>query len=158
MLHTRLSSATARLLVACYCLSAYPGALLHAQESLSLPTVNLLVGGHGIVAEVASSHMTRTKGLMHRHYLAPQQGMLFVYNSSQKLCMWMKNTLLPLSVAFLDEDGRIVNIAMMHPHDETPHCSNGRALYALEMNQGWFAARKVAAGDIISGVALAVKR
>ncbi|MDR2881532.1 MAG: DUF192 domain-containing protein [Azoarcus sp.] len=105
-----------------------------------------------IDVEVAADEKTRQLGLMYRSSLPPDQGMLFVYSSSIRLCMWMKNTLIPLSVAFLDEEGRILNIEDMTPLSEESHCSSRPARYALEMNQGWFAKHGVKAGDRIEGV------
>lgn len=114
--------------------------------------VNLEAGKHRIEAEVAADEQARHLGLMYRSHLPPDQGMLFVYPSSIRLCMWMKNTLIPLSVAFLDEEGRILNIEDMTPQSEESHCSAKPARYALEMNRGWFAGHGVKAGDRIGGV------
>jgi uncharacterized membrane protein (UPF0127 family) len=114
--------------------------------------VSLEAGKHRIKAEVAADEQARRLGLMYRSHLPPDQGMLFVYPSSVQSCMWMKNTLIPLSVAFLDEEGRILNIEDMAPQSEENHCAAKPARYALEMNRGWFAARGVKAGDRIEGV------
>jgi uncharacterized membrane protein (UPF0127 family) len=113
---------------------------------------NLEVGKHRIEVEVAANEQTRNLGLMYRSHLPPDQGMIFVYPSPTRICMWMKNTLIPLSVAFLDEEGRILNIEDMAPHSEKNHCTVKPARYALEMNQGWFAGHGVKAGDRIDGV------
>jgi uncharacterized membrane protein (UPF0127 family) len=78
--------------------------------------------------------------------------MIFVFPSPQRVSMWMKNTLIPLSVAFIDADGRILNIEDMEPHSEQTHSSTNLATYALEMNQGWFAARGIRDGDQVSGL------
>jgi uncharacterized membrane protein (UPF0127 family) len=114
--------------------------------------VSLEVGKHRIEAEVVADERARNLGLMYRSHLPPDQGMIFVYPSLVRICMWMKNTLIPLSVAFLDEEGRILNIEDMTPHSEESHCAVKPARHALEMNQGWFARHGVKAGDRIEGV------
>jgi len=114
--------------------------------------VSLEAGKHRIEAEVAADEQTRQLGLMYRSHLPSGQGMLFVYPSPNRICMWMRNTLIPLSVAFLDEEGRILNIADMTPQSEESHCAAKPARYALEMNQGWFAGHGVKVGDRIEGV------
>jgi len=113
---------------------------------------SLEAGGHRIEVEVAADEQTRQLGLMYRSRLPSGQGMLFLYPSSLRICMWMKNTLIPLSVAFLDEEGRILNIEDMTPLSEESHCSVKPARHALEMNQGWFAGHGVKAGDRVEGV------
>ena len=127
-------------------------ALGTAQASAQAPTVTLSAGVHLIRAEVAADFDTRARGLMHRQKLAPNQGMLFVFDETTRHCMWMKNTLIPLSVAFIQADGTIVNIADMKPHDETSHCATRPVPYALEMDRGWFAARGLKPGTRIGGL------
>jgi uncharacterized membrane protein (UPF0127 family) len=117
-----------------------------------LPTVQLGAGMHLIRAEVAATDATRTLGLMHRTALAPNGGMLFVFEAPAPYCMWMKNTPLPLSVAFIDASGAIVNIADMQPHTEQSHCATAPVTYALEMRQGWFAERGIRAGERLRGL------
>lgn len=117
-----------------------------------LPVAELRAGMHLIRAEVASDFSTRARGLMHRKGLAPNAGMLFVFDGPSQQCMWMKNTDIPLSVAFLDEQGTIINIADMQPHDEQTHCSRRPALYALEMTRGWFAERGIKPGAKLGGL------
>ncbi|MCB1956155.1 MAG: DUF192 domain-containing protein [Rhodocyclaceae bacterium] len=114
--------------------------------------VELSAGMHRIEAEFASDMDTRMRGLMHRQQMAPQHGMLFAFPEDARHCMWMRNTLIPLSVAFLDEAGRILNIEDMAPQTEDSHCAAGPARYALEMNLGWFAQRGMGAGTTIRGV------
>ena len=130
------------------------GMLLAAAGATNAQTqrASLEVGRHRIEVEVAADEQTRKLGLMYRSRLPSGQGMLFVYPFSIRLCMWMKNTLIPLSVAFLDEEGRILNIEDMAPLSEESHCSVGSARHALEMNQGWFAEHGVKAGDRVGGV------
>jgi len=117
-----------------------------------LPVVELKAGMHLIRAEVAADYSTRGRGLMHRKSLAQNTGMLFIFDQPASHCMWMKNTYIPLSVAFLDEKGEIINIADMQPHSEQSHCATRPALYALEMTQGWFAQRGIKAGVRLGGV------
>jgi len=118
----------------------------------ALPTITLNAGIHVIQAEVAGTPATRSQGLMLRKAMAQGAGMLFLFDESAAHCMWMKNTLIPLSVAFIDERGRIVNIAEMQPLDETSRCASRPARYALEMNQGWFKQRGIVAGAVIQGL------
>jgi len=116
------------------------------------PVVRLSAGIHLIQAEVVADYATRAQGLMHRKTLAPNGGMLFVFDDRSIHCMWMKNTLIPLSVAFIDDRGTIVNIADMEPHSEASHCAAQPVRYALEMNRGWFAARAIKPGARLGGV------
>lgn len=118
----------------------------------SLPSIKLNAGIFVIQAEVANTTATRAQGLMRRKALAPGAGMVFKFDESDLHCMWMKNTLIPLSVAFIDERGAIVNVADMQPLDETSHCALRSVRYALEMNQGWFKKRGIGPGMIIQGV------
>ncbi len=115
------------------------------------PVVQLNAGMHLIQAEVVAKPGARTQGLMHRKSLAQNSGMLFVFDEHAIHCMWMKNTLIPLSVAFLDDRGTIVNIADMEPHSEASHCAARPVRYALEMNRGWFAARAIKPGSRLGG-------
>ena len=116
------------------------------------PVVQLNAGMHLIRAEVVSAPETRAQGLMHRKQMAQNAGMLFIFDEPAVHCMWMKNTLIPLSVAFIDERGTIVNIADMQPHSEASHCAAQPVRYALEMNRGWFAARGIKPGSRLSGI------
>jgi len=120
-----------------------------AQE---LPVVQLSAGMHSIRAEVAADFSTRARGLMHRSSRPANAGMLFIFDEPSIHCMWMKNTLIPLSVAFLDAAGTLINIAEMAPHSEQSHCAAREARYALEMNRGWFAARGIKPGTRLGGI------
>jgi uncharacterized protein len=91
-------------------------------------------------------------GLMNRKSMPTQHGMLFVFDADARHCMWMKNTLLPLSVAFLDEQGIILNVEEMKPQTENTHCATRPARYALEMNEGWFSRRGLKAGTALKGI------
>jgi uncharacterized membrane protein (UPF0127 family) len=112
----------------------------------TLPRVDIQAGMHVIRAEVAADGATRMRGLMMRERLGPNEGMLFVFEQKAGHCFWMKNTLIPLSIAFIDDDGTIANILDMKPHDESSHCPVRAVRYALEMEQGWFAKRGLKAG------------
>jgi uncharacterized protein len=138
-------------------IAAAVGLTLLAGPSLSLaqtrlPTVELTAGMHVVKAEVAARDQDRQQGLMFREKMGSNEGMLFVFEQPQKVCMWMKNTLLPLSVAFLDEKGRIINIEDMKPQTLESHCAAKPARYALEMNEGWFRQKNIKAGIVLSGV------
>lgn len=116
------------------------------------PVVELSVGIHRIHAEVAHTEDHRQQGLMHRKAMPQQTGMLFVFDRPAPYCMWMRNTFIPLSVAFLDAQGRIINIEDMAPQRDDPHCARRPAAFALEMNQSWFAKRGISAGAAIVGI------
>lgn len=124
-----------------------------AQAQASLPLVDLGAGMYRIEAELASTPQSRQTGLMHRPTMPAGRGMLFVFDQAARHCMWMKNTYIPLSVAFIDDEGRIVNIADMQPLTEDSHCAGAPVRYALEMNRGWFAERGLGEGDVVRGVA-----
>jgi uncharacterized membrane protein (UPF0127 family) len=117
-----------------------------------LPLLELFAGMHRIEAELAATHDSRQIGMMGRTIMAPQQGMFFVFPEVVKHCMWMRNTLLPLSVAFLDEKGRIINVEDMQPQSDDNHCAAKPARYALEMNLGWFRSRGLGTGFAITGI------
>ena len=117
-----------------------------------LPVVQLSAGMHSIRAEVAADFSTRARGLMHRASMPANSGMLFIFDQPSIHCMWMKNTLIPLSVAFLDDAGTVINIADMQPHSEQSHCAAREARYALEMNRGWFTARGIKPGMRVGGI------
>ena len=123
-----------------------------AQALGELPTVQLNAGMYLIRAEVAADIPTRARGLMFRREMPSNAGMLFIFDEPGSQCMWMKNTLIPLSVAFLDDEGRIINIEDMAPQTEDSHCAREPARYALEMNHGWFAARGIKPGTRLGGI------
>ena len=107
----------------------------------------LTVGGHEVLVEVADEPEERQRGLMYRESLPEDEGMLFVYDRERPLSFWMKNTVIPLDIAFLDASGRIVDIQSMEPYNEASITSRAPAIYALEMNRGWFEAHGVEVGD-----------
>ena len=118
----------------------------------ALPVLQLNAGMHLIRAEVAADYGSRMTGLMHRTSMPSNVGMLFIFDEAQQQCMWMKNTLLPLSVAFIDDSGTIINVEDMAPQTEDSHCAKRPARYALEMNRGWFAARGIKPGSRLGGI------
>lgn len=122
------------------------------QPQLKLPRAKLTAGMHLIDAQIASNVNTRAKGLMHRKELPGNEGMLFVFERSDQHCFWMRNTPLPLSIAFIADDGEIVNLADMAPFSEDSHCPARPVRYALEMAQGWFGKKGVKAGSKIGGL------
>jgi uncharacterized protein len=128
-----------------------------ASGATALPTVNLTINGQKVVAEVATTVQERATGLMNRFSLQQDHGMLFVFERAETLNFWMKNTFIPLSIAFIDANGRILNIEDMAPQTENTHPSKGPALYALEMRKGWFLERGIKAGDRVEGVVRTAK-
>jgi uncharacterized membrane protein (UPF0127 family) len=127
-------------------------ALAGAAGAADLPTLKLTAGIHLIAAEVANTFDSRARGLMYRKSLGPNQGMLFIFPEVTVHCMWMKNTFVPLSVAFMDEQGTIVSIHDMQPQTEDSHCAARPARFALEMAQGWFAQKGIKPGARIGGI------
>ncbi len=123
-----------------------------ALAEVSMPVSTLSIGMYRINAEVAHTDENRQIGLMFRESMPDNHGMIFVFTREARHCMWMRNTLLPLSVAFLDADGRVLNIEDMTPLTEDSHCASGPARFALEMNQGWFAQRGFDRGARVRGV------
>ncbi len=119
--------------------------------------IPLTAGIHVIRAEVAMRPDEREKGLMFRKTLGPNQGMVFLFDQPAAQCMWMRNTLIPLSVAFIGDNGKVLNVEDMAPQTEDNHCAASPARYALEMNKGWFTKHGIAAGARISGLPRAVQ-
>jgi uncharacterized membrane protein (UPF0127 family) len=123
-----------------------------AQEpQLDLQRVQLSVGMHRIDAQVALTPEQRATGLMWRRQMPQHEGMLFVFEQPSVQCFWMKNTLLPLAIAFVADDGSVVNVAEMKPQTLDSHCSAQPVRYVLEMNQGWFAKKGVKPGTKLAG-------
>ncbi|HQW38590.1 MAG TPA: DUF192 domain-containing protein [Usitatibacteraceae bacterium] len=123
-----------------------------AQAEAPLPVRQVKVAGHALRVEVAATIEQRMKGLMFREKLGAGDGMLFVFDEPGYHAMWMKNTPLPLSVAFVDGAGAILNILDMEPHTLDQHAAAGPAVYAIETNKGWFAKRRIKAGDKVTGL------
>ncbi len=118
----------------------------------TLPRVQLSAGLYLIHAEVADTFVSRMQGLMHRESMGANDGMLFIFDEPGIQCMWMKNTLIPLSVAYIADDGSIVNIEDMKPQTEDAHCTKKPVRFALEMNRGWFASKGMGAGTKLRGL------
>lgn len=121
------------------------------QAQQQLPFIHLNAGIHVITAEVAESADERATGLMFREQMANNAGMLFVFPAPFVHCFWMQNTILPLSIAFIADDGTVVNIADMKPQSTDSHCAGKPVRYALEMNKGWFAKRGIKPGVRLHG-------
>ena len=128
------------------------GVSCREKGSSSLPVVQLKAKGHEIEAEVASKPAAQMTGLMFRKSMPKDHGMLFVFPDSAPRMFWMKNTLIPLSIAFMDEKGKILNVLEMPPLTENTFPSNGPAKFALEMNTGWFERNGCGAGEVVEGV------
>ena len=122
-----------------------------AGQPQRLAAITLSAGMHNIRAEVARTPEQRQKGLMYRRDLGTHEGMLFIFEAPTPQCFWMKNTPTPLTIAFVADDGSIVNLADMQPFDEASHCSAKPVRFVLEMNQGWFAKRGIKAGFKLAG-------
>ena len=117
-----------------------------------MPEIPLTIAGHKLIAEVAATDPERMQGLMHRRMMPENRGMVFVFTSVDKHAMWMKNTYLPLSVAFIDSNGILTNIEEMQPQTLDSHGAVKAVRYALEMNLGWFAKRGIKAGAKVEGL------
>jgi uncharacterized membrane protein (UPF0127 family) len=131
------------------CLMAQ-GALAQ-DKAQHLPTVMIGAGMHNIKAEVAETPQEHEIGLMYRTSMGSNEGMIFVFDRPGQQCFWMKNTLIPLAVAFVADDGTIVNVDEMKPQTLDPHCSTKQVRFVLEMNTGWFAKRGIKAGSKLTG-------
>ena len=121
------------------------------QAPQSLAAIKLNVGMHAIRVEVARTPDERSIGLMFRQAMPTNDGMLFQFDEAAPQCFWMKNTLLPLSIAFVADDGTVVNIDSMKPQTLESHCSAKPVRYVLEMNEGWFAKRGIKPGSKLQG-------
>jgi uncharacterized protein len=133
---------------------------VQAQEApqMDLPRTTLKAGMHLIQAQVASTPQQRATGLMYRQEMPGNEGMLFIFEKPAIQCFWMKNTLIPLTAAFVADDGTIVNLADMQPQTLDSHCSGKPVRYVLEMNQGWFAKRGIQAGSRLGGAPFETRR
>ena len=139
--------------------AALLGQFSHAQTApqMDLPRSKLSAGMHLIDAQVAATPEQRSTGLMFRREMPMAEGMLFVFEQASPQCFWMKNTLLPLTAAFVADDGTIVNLADMKPQTTDSHCSAQPVRYVLEMNQGWFAKKGIKAGSRLTGKPFATR-
>jgi uncharacterized membrane protein (UPF0127 family) len=125
---------------------------LGAAADVVFKTSQVRIAGHPLKVEVAASDEQRMQGLMFRKKMGANDGMLFIFDEPAYHAMWMKNTLIPLSVAFVDAQGAILNILDMEPQTLDSHMAAGPAIYAIETNKGWFAEKKVKAGDKVTGL------
>lgn len=146
MIINRLKHLTA--LFASTCFVGMMGAVVAAP----LPTIELRAGQEKIQAQVASTPESQQLGLMYRKSMPINEGMLFVFNIKAGHCFWMKNTEMPLSIAFIGDDGRIVNVEEMQAQTENNHCPLKPIRFALEMNKGWFSEKKLGPGSLIEGL------
>lgn len=128
---------------------AFFSAFIHADP---LPSTTLQAGMYQIRAEIASNNASREVGLMYRTYLPSDDGMLFIFENKAGHCFWMRNTKIPLSIAFIADDGKILNIEDMQAMTENNHCPVAPIRYALEMNQGWFSKKGISTGFVINGL------
>lgn len=152
-----LPAALVRAASWCFLSAALVTAASLVRAEAPLPVVKIGVAGHALRVEVVATTEQRSRGLMFRQKLAKNDGMLFVFDDPGYHSMWMKNTPLPLSVAFIDGEGRILNIADMEPHTLDSHAAAGPARYAIETNRGWFAERRIKAGDKVTGLPKAAR-
>ncbi|MBL8484011.1 MAG: DUF192 domain-containing protein [Rhodocyclaceae bacterium] len=145
MLRRLLPSSRRAVLFAALCIAG-------SAQGGDFPAVELSIGLYRIQAELAHTQAAREQGLMYRQSMPANHGMLFKFPAAGLVCMWMKNTYLPLSVAFIDAGGKILNIEEMRPQTENNHCSANAAPFALEMNAGWFKKHGIAPGQRVSGL------
>ncbi len=131
--------------------SALVCAALAQQPQMHLPRTKLSAGMHLLDVQLAQTPQERQTGLMFRREMPQHEGMLFVFEQAATQCFWMRNTLIPLTAAFVADDGTIVNLADMKPQTDDSHCSRQPVRFVLEMNQGWFAKRNIQAGFRLAG-------
>ncbi len=123
-----------------------------AQVNIGLPTIELKAGIYRIQAELADTPKAREVGLMNRTSMPTNSGMLFVFEQKAGHCFWMNNTKIPLSIAFIADDGKIVNIEEMQAETTNNHCPKAAVRYALEMNKQWFSERVIVPGTVVTGL------
>lgn len=123
-----------------------------AQVNVGLPTVELKAGIYRIQVEVADTPKAREVGLMNRTSMPTNSGMLFIFEQKAGHCFWMNNTKIPLSIAFITDDGKIVNIEEMQAETTNNHCPKAAVRYALEMNKQWFSERVIVPGMVVTGL------
>ncbi len=121
-----------------------------AQVNTGLPTIELKAGIYRIQAELADTPKAREVGLMNRTSMPTNSGMLFVFEQKAGHCFWMNNTKIPLSIAFIADDGKIVNIEEMQAETTNNHCPKAAVRYALEMNKQWFSERVIVPGTVVT--------
>ena len=144
--------------IALLSLCLLPVVALSQEAQMDLPRVKLSAGMYQIDAQVAQTPQQQQVGLMFRKEMPQAEGMLFVFDQPSTQCFWMKNTLLPLSAAFVADDGRIVNIVDMQPLTLDSHCSEEPVRFVLEMNQGWFAKKNMKKNAKLGGAPFQARR
>ena len=147
-----------RLFVLLALFASLTASALAQQAQTDLQRVKLSAGMYQIDAQVAQTPEQRLIGLMYRKEMPQTEGMIFVFEQPATQCFWMRNTLLPLTAAFVADDGRIVNLADMKPQTDDSHCSEEPVRFVLEMNQGWFARKNIKKGAKLSGELFANRR
>jgi len=145
-----LRAGAVALMVLLFALSAGPAGAQDGPQP-RLQTTPLTAGIHVIQAELAQTDAQQMVGMMFRREMGNNEGMLFINDQAGVRCFWMRNTLLPLTIAFIADDGTIVNLADMQPQSDQSHCSAKPVRFALEMRQGWFAKRGIKAGFKLRG-------
>jgi uncharacterized membrane protein (UPF0127 family) len=128
------------------------------RPQMDLQRTHISAGMYQIDAQIALTPQQQQTGLMYRKEMPQAEGMLFVFEQASTQCFWMKNTLLPLTAAFVADDGRIVNLVDMQPLSLDSHCSEEPVRFVLEMNQGWFAKKNIKKGTRLSGQAFQARR
>ena len=150
MRQNRTMKIIANLILALACMLLGTSQAQNAPQT-DLPKIKLSAGMHLIDTQVAATPAQRATGLMFRREMPQGEGMLFIFEEATPQCFWMKNTLLPLTAAFVADDGTIVNLEDMKPQTLDSHCSTQPVRYVLEMNQGWFAKKGIKAGFKLGG-------
>lgn len=140
-----------RFLLGTIALAALAPLSAQEQAQTGLPRTNLTAGFHQIEVQIASTPPQQATGLMHRAEMPQHEGMLFVFPEPKQQCFWMKNTLIPLTAAFVADDGTVVNLEDMQPQTTQSHCSAKPVRFVLEVNQGWFAKKGLKAGARLAG-------
>lgn len=148
MLQSKINQFFALLITACGIFST----AAFAQVNTGLPTIELKTGIYRIQAELADTPKAREIGLMNRTSMPTNSGMLFIFEQKAGHCFWMSNTKIPLSIAFIADDGKIVNIEEMQAQTTNNHCPQAPVRYALEMNKQWFSERVIVPGMVIQGL------
>jgi hypothetical protein len=149
--HLRENSGMKKFIFTLLCWAAASATLAQTGPQMDLPRTKLSAGMYLIDTQVATTPEQREIGLMFRQQMPQGEGMLFVFESPAEQCFWMKNTLLPLTAAFVADDGTIVNLADMKPQTTDSHCSKKPVRYVLEMNRGWFEKKGIKAGAKLGG-------
>ncbi len=140
-----------RFLLGTIALAALAPLSAQEQAQTGLPRTHLTAGFHQIEVQIASTPPQQATGLMHRTEMPQYEGMLFVFPEPKQQCFWMKNTLIPLTAAFVADDGTVVNLEDMQPQTTQSHCSAKPVRFVLEVNQGWFAKKGLKAGTRLAG-------